>query len=207
MAARRSRKTAKKVTTAPRKSGGGQTTLVVVLLVLVVVLGYLGYAGLFSPVTVSEQETGPFSLMLQSQQGSYRQTPATIEAVRAAARSVGVEPEAACGIFLDNPREVKTADLRAQVGLVIAAKDREKIRRLPAAITYKHLEKAKCLVAEFPFRAGLSVWLGVMRVYPALNQAAAARNLERVPALEIYRDHATITYLMPIVPKESPAAK
>jgi DNA gyrase inhibitor GyrI len=145
--------------------------------------------------------------MLQAQQGDYRQTGATIEALKKAARTAGIEAEAACGIFLDNPREVKTADLRAQVGLVISAKDRDKVRHLPAGITFKQLPKAQCLVAEFPFRTKLSVWLGVMRVYPALAQAAAARKLERVPALEIYREHATITYLMPIVPAEASAAK
>jgi len=80
------------------------------------------------------------------------------------------------------------------------------VRKLPAEITYKDLPKEKCLVAEFPFRTKLSVWLGIMRVYPAMARAAAAANLERVPILEIYRAHSTITYVMPMVQAEKPAA-
>jgi DNA gyrase inhibitor GyrI len=192
MPARRSRKA----------RGSGKTAIVVALLALLIVLGYLAYSGLFTTVTVTEADAGPFALMVQDQKGDYGQTGRTIGALRKTAKAAGIESEAGCGIFLDNPREVKKENLRAQVGLVIKASDKDKVRRLPAEIKYKFLPQSKCLTAVFPFRTKLSIMAGIMRAYPALQKAVAERKLQRVPALEIYREHVSITYLMPIVPKE-----
>jgi hypothetical protein len=205
MAARRSRKTPKK---SPAPKSGGHTALVIVLLACAAVVAYLGYAGLFSTVAVTEAEAGPFALMLQTQKGDYRQTPVTIEAVRRSADSVGIVSEAGCGIFLDNPKVVPTEKLRAQVGLVISPADKAKVRRLPAAISYKLVAREKCLTVEFPFRTKLAAMIGYMRVYPVLMAEAKARNLETDRTVEIYRMGESITYLIPVVPaKAAPKSK
>lgn len=172
--------------------------VVVVLVLAVAALAYLAYAGAFASVKVTGQKMGPYNLMFTQQKGDYRQTGKTIMAVADALKALGVEPESAFGIYYDNPREVKKEDLRADVGMILTSAELRKAAKLRKQYKTRTLAAQDCLTAEMPFKGGVSIYLGIMKAYPALGREAEARGMRLGAIMEIYVPGKTITYVAQI---------
>jgi len=172
--------------------------LVVLLVIVVAVVGYLAYLGAFGAVKVTEQKVGPYNLLFVEQKGDYGQTGKTINIVADAVKAAGVTPEAGFGIYYDNPRQVKKADLRADAGMIVAAADWKKVAKLKKQFKTRVFAKQGCLVTEMPFRGGISIYVGIMKVYPSLAKAAEEKKAKMGSVMELYVPGKTITYILPI---------
>ncbi|MEK7764716.1 MAG: GyrI-like domain-containing protein [bacterium] len=171
----------------------------VVVLVLVAALAAAAWwYGMFRPVVVVEQQVGPLTLVYVEQTGSYAQTPRTMRAVDADLRAREVGPLRGYGLFRDNPREVPTAQLRAEVGAVIADSDRRRLKDPSGRLKVRTLKRGPCLVAEIPFRGMPSIYVGIIRVYPALTAALRGHAGAAPYIIELYDRGKTITYLIPL---------
>jgi hypothetical protein len=76
--------------------------------------------------------------------------------------------------------------------------------QIPLKLTpgYKRLEfpNVSCLQVELPFKNKASVFIGIMRAYPALFKASAAQNIHQ-PVMEIYDvPNHKVRYIMPVEP-------
>lgn len=154
--------------------------------------------GAFRPVIVQEREMGPMTVAYHEQIGDYSQTPHTIEEVEVMLRGRGVEPLQGFGMYFDNPRVVAREKLRSDVGAVVADSDRRRLRDPKRWLKLKALARGKCLAVEMPYRGPLSIWVGILRAYPALAKAAAGRSGAAPYTIEIYERGKSILYLIPV---------
>ena len=172
--------------------------LVVILVLAAVIAGYLAYAGAFKKVTVAQQKMGPYNLLYVEQKGDYGQTGKTCSVVADALKALEINPEYGFGIYYDNPRNVKKADLRADVGMVISSKDLRKAAKLKKQFKSRNMAAQECLVTELPFKGGISIYIGIIKAYPALMKAAEDKKLKIGAIMELYDIGKTITYVLPV---------
>ena len=100
------------------------------------------------------------------------------------------------GIYYDDPDTVPENDLRFAVGSILAegpeaTPDHTELSKyLSDGFKLIHFPKPEfAVVATFPFRTTLSIYLAIWKVYPRLKQYIASRGLCAYPCLEIYDSH------------------
>ncbi|MDR0874503.1 MAG: hypothetical protein LBN27_13735, partial [Prevotellaceae bacterium] len=58
------------------------------------------------------------------------------------------------------------------------------------------------VVTEFPFKGGMSIMVGLMKVYPALAKYIESQNLKDSPIMEIYDvQNKVVIYRKEVVPR------
>ena len=97
------------------------------------------------------------------------------------------------GIYYDDPDTVAENDLRFAVGSILAegadaTPDHAELSKyLSDGFKLKHFPKPEfAVVATFPFRTTLSIYLAIWKVYPKLKEFIASKGLCAYPCLEIY---------------------
>ena len=97
------------------------------------------------------------------------------------------------GIYYDDPDTVPESDLRFAVGSILAegvdaTPDHAELSKyLSDGFKLIHFPKPEfAVVATFPFRTTLSIYLAIWKVYPKLKHFIASKGLCAYPCLEIY---------------------
>ncbi|MBM9501211.1 GyrI-like domain-containing protein [Leptospira sp. 201903071] len=175
------------------------------LLTLVLILGLTGflfYMGAFDQVQVKEENRGPFYVLSHDRIGDYRNVGVSFEILQKELPAKGIQNFKLFGIYLDNPNEVSKEKLRSEVGVILT----EPLARVPEGLSLdlklRTIPEKKYVLAEFPLKNFLSIFLGIYKVYPVVFQACETRgcNLKEKPSMEIYEpltEHKT-TYLVPL---------
>ncbi|TGK33290.1 GyrI-like domain-containing protein [Leptospira gomenensis] len=179
-----------------------KTTAIVGLLLGVSSLLFLVYMGAFSPVDVKEETRGPFFTIQHERIGDYRNVGKTFETLQKELPLYGIKNFRLFAIYLDNPNDVPKEKLRCEVGAILS----EPIPALPSGLsiplTMRILPARKYLLAEFPLKNFLSIFLGIYKVYPKLFRACEERgcDLKGRPSMEIYEPltEKKTTYLLPL---------
>lgn len=168
-------------------------------------LGVFTYFGAFSTVQVTESEIGPYTLVYQSHTGDYRQTGPTVDHTMKLALSLGAVPIAGFGQYYDDPNSVPIEKLRSDAGIIIDPKDLGKFQNYSSQpkselkILTRTFEKTRAVTAEFPLRGILSVFIGIFKVYPAIDQYMKSKNYPMSYAFEIYPNtEKKIQYAFPL---------
>ncbi|MDV6235477.1 GyrI-like domain-containing protein [Leptospira ellisii] len=177
-------------------------TAVVGLLLGVSSLLFLIYMGAFSPVEVKEEVRGPFFTIQHERIGDYRNVGQTFETLQKELPLSGIKDFKLFAIYLDNPNDVPKEKLRCEVGAILS----EPIGTLPSGLslplTIRTIPARKYLLAEFPLKNFLSIFLGIYKVYPKLFRACEAQgcDLKGRPSMEIYEPltERRTTYLLPL---------
>ena len=65
------------------------------------------------------------------------------------------------------------------------------------SLKLKVFNSQPCLVSIFPYRNFLSIYLGIIKIYPAYNKELKEQKINRTYSFEIY-DKDKITYIMPV---------
>jgi hypothetical protein len=170
-------------------------------IVLAVLGGYLWYLGFFTRVQVERSQAGPYTLIGEKLTGDYGQSGKVMDDMYAWLQKQNVHGTRGFGMYFDNPRQVEKAKLRALVGNILETKDQGAVSAIAAKYAVKAFPAMDCLRAELVFKNKASVFIGIMKAYPALSAYAQAHGLEISTALEIYDIPAKkIIYLMPINP-------
>lgn len=160
--------------------------IVVAAIILVVIVLYAYYGGLKSVVVGTKTQGGEL-LVYKEITGDYKQSKAVMDSLYAALLSDGIKTTKGFGIYYDNPKKVETGKLRSEAGCIIEAADRDKMSELADKYTTKVLPKEEYITTEFPFKGGLSVFVSIMKVYPALNKYVKENAYqEDTPVMEIY---------------------
>jgi hypothetical protein len=175
--------------------------LVVVILVVAAGVAFAAYAGMFNPVKVAEGKSDRYVLVCKKMTGPFSQSPRAVREVREKLFLKGVEARQGFGIYLDDPKKVKEADLRWVAGCVIDAKDSKQAAK-GGEYPVRVYGPVKAVIAEFPFRNRWNILAGVFKVYPAMGRLAKEKGYEAESVMEVYDMKAgRITYVMPVDPK------
>jgi hypothetical protein len=165
-----------------------KTLIIIILLIFAGLLVLYSWLGGFKKVQFSIRETGGEVLIYESHIGDYKNVGKVIDKMYyALLNDEKVECFRGFGIYYDNPQKVEKSKLRADVGNILENPASEILTQLTPKYKIKTLDKQKYLVAEFPYKNQMSIIIGIMKVYPALNRYISDHNLsEEGYVMEIY---------------------
>lgn len=174
----------------------------ILVFVLVVMISFglflANYLGAFKGVDISEAVQGPFKTVYVEHVGPYHKVNKQIERIEKYMQSQGITCGRTFGEYLDDPRSVEEARLRAKVGCIIEGEPPQ----LTEGLQVGEIPQRKYVVAVFTGSPGI----GPLKVYPRVNDYMLKHNLKQSSALiEIYEIHSiteknamTTTYLFPV---------
>lgn len=154
----------------------------ILLLIIILLLINLGKSGLFYKIKLSEKIVGPFTLVYEEHIGPYNKIGPVIDKIYYSLLEDKVLSSQGFGIYYDDPKKTEEDELRSIGGCLISDSS-----YLPND-KYKVLElnPAKAIVAEFPYKNKTSLFLGVLKFYPAYTKYIKKNNLEPKEIMEIY---------------------
>jgi hypothetical protein len=146
-------------------------TLLIILFLVILAIIMLVWLGIFKKVPVAIARQGGEALVFESLKGDYRQSAAAMDRVYyQLLNDDGIETFKGFGIYYDNPEKVNNENLRSEAGCIVENKDLEKLKALGDKYQVKIFPEADYVVSEFPYKNKLSVFVSLMKVYPALNK-------------------------------------
>ena len=153
----------------------------------IVIVVLLSYYGLFTKTTIVEKEMGGFWLLYEKHIGDYKGVGQVMDKIYS--RLLGedaIETSRGFGLYYDDPKKVKKENLRSVVGCILDKQDENRIDYLKKNYQIKYYPASKSVVAEFPFKGKLSIFIGIFKVYPKLAEYIKQLNYTPGPIMEIY---------------------
>lgn len=174
--------------------------LIVSILFLSLPVAYALWSGLFIKVHVETMVRGPFNLVYENQDGSYsglrarsRELAARLE------KDYGIRPIARVIAYHVDPRITPKQELRAFFGCIVSPEDSEALLRKNAPHNVKLWPKHMFKRVTFPLSTALSVWIGEIKAYPAIDDYNKMRGAYCGTVMEIYdENNRMIEYLQPV---------
>jgi hypothetical protein len=164
-------------------------TILIVLasLTVALIVCYVFYGG-FKKIDVSVSISGGEVLIYEKIQGDYKQSAVIMDKIyNALLNEDKIETYKGFGIYYDNPQKVEKSELRSDVGCIIEEKDIYKLPVLETKYAIQTFPEKKYIQTEFPYKGKISIFLGIMKVYPALNKYAIQNGYnEEGLVMEIY---------------------
>ena len=175
----------------------------VVVIVLLLTAVYAYYGG-FSKIEIKEESQGGEVFVFEEAVGDYSQTPdITNKIYYSLLNDFKIETTKGAGIFIDNPQNTDKNKLRSELGCLLdAPADSATMVKISEKFKIKALPEGKYLVTEFPFKGTMSVFVGIIKVYPAIMDYVEKNNYKQQPLTEIYDTPGEKTiYRMPLIKK------
>lgn len=165
-----------------------RNTLIIVAILAVIMVCYYAYLGGFSKIEFQVAEAGGEILVYEEMVGDYAQSNTVMDKVYySLLNDYNIETTKGFGIYYDDPQKVESTKLRSEIGSVLEEKDSVRIAELCDRFQVKFCPEQTCIVTEFPFKGPISVMIGLIKVYPAMNEYLKANNLNNdSPIMEIY---------------------
>jgi Bacterial transcription activator, effector binding domain. len=176
--------------------------LVIIAILLIACVAVYAFYGGFSTIEIKTEKNGGNIFVYEDIIGDYSQTSLYTDKIYHSLLEDSIQTTRGAGIFYDNPKHVEISKLRSEVGCLL---DSEPDSLQMIAISQKHKIKAipegNYITTEIPFKGPLSVVIGILKVYPAINKYIEENNLpfNESPVIEIYDiPNKKITYLKQI---------
>lgn len=148
--------------------------IIAIVLLLSLTLTSMIYMGVFKELRITESEHGPYYLAYKKHQGPYKEVGAVLGEVHAFINKQEVKYLSMFGIYYDDPSIAKESKLRSEVGVILEASVFKKLKASPLAKTkflqFKRLPRYRYATTEFPYRNMLSIYIGLLKAYPILEQ-------------------------------------
>ncbi len=162
--------------------------LIIIAVCALVLMAIYAWLGGFKKIRFSVEEAGGEVLIYESHIGDYKNVGKVIDKMYyALLNEEKVECFRGFGIYYDNPQKVEKEKLRADVGNILENPTPQLLEQLTPGYNIRTLDKQQYLVAEFPYKNQMSIFMGIMKVYPALNRYIRENNLDEDGfVMEIY---------------------
>ena len=173
----------------------------------IIIILFFAYLGAFISQKIVKKEAGPFHLAFVEYTGSYKDFTTIIKSIQDTMHDNEIYDFNAFGMFFDDPKFVAEANLRSYIGVIVEEGDLEKVMQLAEKkeLEYKKLDAHVYASTTFPYRNFISIFLGIMKVYPAFNEYGVANNFptyvrkntgyENDYILEIYKPDMIYYYM------------
>lgn len=156
-----------------------KVTLLIIGLILAISIIVWGYYGGFEKTDCRIESQGGELLAYKKMTGDYAQSAKLMDEIyHSLMNDYEVETYKGFGIYYDNPKEVEKSKLRSEIGCIIEEKDSSKVSEIKKVLSVKTFPRKKYVVIEFPFKGKLSIMVGLMRIYPAMNKFIQEKNLK-----------------------------
>ena len=160
----------------------------VLLIAIVVILSVYGFYGGFTKITPDIAKEGGETLVYEKITGDYRQSSTVSDKVyHSLLRDYNIETTKGFGIYYDNPKNVATNQLRADVGCIVDSEHLDEWEALRTNFEVTTFPIDEYLVAEFPYKGKLSVLIGIFKVYPEIETYIEENDYQSdTPVMEIW---------------------
>ena len=156
----------------------------ILIISLVLIVTYLYFIGVFSKIRIKRSYIGPLTLVYEKHRGDYAKSGEIQNKLYYSLKKDGILTYKGFGIYFDNPNKVEKEKLRSEVGCIIETKDIDKLQHLDYNV--KIINKKKRYYADFPFRSKISIMIGILKVYPKINNFIDKNGLKHGYVMEIY---------------------
>lgn len=164
-----------------------KVTVIVIAVVFITSLLVISRYGLFAPVNVSEKVVGPYVLIYKKHIGDYNNVgPVMDELFSDLKNNYSLAPTKGFGLYYDDPRQVDKAQLRSIVGCVVEGKTIDDLSKVSSKYGVREYPSSNSVVAEFPYKGMISIFIGIMKVYPALAAYIKEHRYNQTPIMELY---------------------
>jgi hypothetical protein len=156
------------------------------ILIFVMLAAYAYYGG-FGKVIPTIEDCGGEILVYEKVTGDYKQSAQVSDRVyQKLLDDFGIETTKGFGIYYNNPEITEKEKLRSEVGCILESSF-DKIDEIKETFEVTKFPTQKYLRAEFPYKGMPSIILGIMKVYPALNDYIVATGYDLdSPVMEIW---------------------
>ncbi len=129
---------------------------------------------------------GPYTIAYMNFVGEYSKVWPSMTTVYTTLSGAGITSFTGIGIYYDDPAVVSWADLRSDIGALVASEDMAKVPQT-GDIKTKTIPSTKSIVIEFPLKSSISYMAGVIKVYPVLQKYMLEKGYKmEVPMTELY---------------------
>lgn len=164
-----------------------KVTLIIIGILVVLFVSIYAYYGGFKKIDIQVESQGGETIVYENVIGDYKQTSKfTNKIYYSLLNDEKIETAKGIGIFYDNPQKTAKDKLRSEVGCIVENIDSTIVAKLSDKYHVKTLSENEYVVTEFPFNGGMSIILGIMKVYPALDKYCGEHGLKDGPITEIY---------------------
>jgi hypothetical protein len=154
---------------------------------LLIIAGIAFYGG-FRRIKFHQELVGGELLIYKKHVGDYKYSATLMDHIyHTLEHEFNIITHKGCGIYYDNPKTTDKHKLRADIGCVLEEKDHDKLPRIKELFEVKEIPRLKNITTSFPYHGKFSVFMSIIRVYPALDTYLKKNNLpENGPVVEIY---------------------
>lgn len=164
-----------------------KVTVIIISVVFITLLLVISRYGLFASVSVSEKVVGPYMLIYKKHVGDYKEVgPIIGDLCNDLKNNYSLAPTKGFGLYYDDPRQVDKALLRSIVGCVVEGKTREDLSKVNSKYGVREYPSSNSVVVEFPYKGMMSIFIGIMKVYPALGAYIKEHRYNPTPIMELY---------------------
>ncbi|HNZ26703.1 MAG TPA: GyrI-like domain-containing protein [Spirochaetota bacterium] len=130
--------------------------------------------------------------------GDYAKSGKIMDKLHKSLKENGYDATKGFGIYYDDPKSVKKSELRSLVGCIVDEKYYPNLKDIKSKFKMKEIPPSKGLIAEFPYKSRISVFIGMSKAYPKLNKFLTNNKLQPGPVMEIYNmKDKKILYIFP----------
>ena len=145
--------------------------LLIIVAVLVLFFVILIYYGIFTKINFSVETVGEELIAFEKVTGSYTKTPRVSRKIfKSLLKHEKIKAQRKIVIYYDNLKYVRLIHLRSEAGCLFEEVDSETLKRLNRRFQLKKLPEDDFAITEFPYKGIFSIWVGISRVYPALDK-------------------------------------
>lgn len=163
--------------------------LIIILVFMLALTGIYAYYGGFSSIHISESYQGGETVVYETVSGDYSQTTEVTDRIYyALLNDFHIQTKKGFGIFYDNPQQVEKRKLRSESGCMLDnLPDSTIMADISKRFNVKTLPEGNYITAELPMKGSLSIFVGLMKVYPAINKYMEEKGIsDTTPVTEIY---------------------
>jgi hypothetical protein len=164
-----------------------QIALIILAILVVLLIAVYAYYGGFGKISFRIENQGGEIMVYENLTGDYMQSAKVGNKIyHSLLNEEKVATTKGIGIYYDDPKKVAKEKLRSEHGCIVENADSATLSRLREKYQVKTLPQSEFTVTEFPFKGKLSVLLGLMKVYPALEKFHKENGYVESPVTEIY---------------------
>lgn len=160
----------------------------IISVIAILILSAYAYYGGLKSVSPLIKECGGEILVYKKVSGDYAQSAAVSDQIyKQLLDDYGLETYQGFGIYYDDPKAVETSALKSDVGCILEPKDSGRLEELKTKFEVANFPIDEYLTLEFPFKGKLSMFVGIMKVYPAFDAFAEENGYDsNAPVMEIW---------------------
>ncbi|MDU1889443.1 MAG: GyrI-like domain-containing protein [Dysgonomonas sp.] len=145
--------------------------LAIIIGIVIIISAVYAYYGGFKSVDFEIENTGGEIFVYESVTGNYNQSPVVMESVYyALLNDFKIETTKGVGIYYDNPQQVEESKLRSDLGCFLDTPvDSITMANLSARFKIKTMPQGEYIVTKTPNKGVMSIMVGIIKVYPAMN--------------------------------------